>query len=242
MTGTNSSDDCITPDTSLIIKMIRNPNYRDMLRVRGDFDGKDVCICKQGVKEASKHRVGREAIRSMFEALNATVVFVDDSAPELRDEAEAMEGRNKGLHSGDSRFTATAKNRDSHLYTRDHAQAEAAEAEDIRVVNPDKVLGDDGWFHGKYGRGHFGPRPTAPSAPTTPAPKKHRRHHRRRARPRPSPPAPTQAPTQAPACSTQTTVPRTLLSRAHSTFRRILQPLLAQVRARLVETCRVWTR
>lgn len=238
MTGTNSSDDRITPDTSLIIKMSRNPNYRDMLRVRGDFDGKIALICKQGVKEASKHGVSRERIRSMFEALNASVVFVDDSAPELRDEAEAMVARNSGLHTSDSKFTARAKGSGSHLYTLDHAQAEAGAAEGIRVVNHDKVLGEDGWFHGKYGRGHFGPRPAAPTAPATLAPKKHRRHLRRRAYPHP--PAPT--PSSTPTCSTLTKAHRAPSRHAQQTFRRRLWHLMAQVRARLVKACRVWPR
>lgn len=215
MTARKNTDKDVTPDTSTIIRMIRSSNNRDLLRVRKVFDGKIVHICEQAAKEARKHGAGRKAIRSMFEALNATVVFDGASTRGLRDEAKAMEGRNKGLHSGDSEIAASAKSIDSVLCTRDKPQGKAAVAEGMPVVNPDGLLGSDGWFRGRYGRGHFGPSPPRHAPSSTPVPR--RRHkHRRRACPRVSDPRYRPAP----GCAVRTA--RRAQPRPSSRLRRLL--------------------
>ena len=231
MTARKNTGKHVTPDTSALLRMIRNRNYRDMLRVRKVFDGKIVHICEQAAKEARRHGAGRKAIRSMFEALNATVVFDGASTQALRDEAVAMEGRNKGLHPGDSEIAASAKSNDSALCTRDKPQGKAAAAEGMPVVNPDGLLGSDGWFRGRYGRGHFGPNPPRHAPSPTPVPRR-RRKHRRRACPSRSDPRYRPAP----GCAVRT------VRRAQPRPSGRLRRLLARARAWLARTYQVRSR
>ena len=196
MTDTNSKSNCTALDTNVIWNLIKDPNFADMLVMRGHLQGGAVVhIC--GAVEHELAKYGFDAADPLLEARGATVVYGHITA-EMRAGARAMEDRYKDLHYPDSLILAYAKAQGIGLMTRDKKLAAAAEFEGVRVVNPDQVCCSGGRFRGRYdssgrfrgrydssGRAHPRPRRPGPGSAPAAAPKRRRRNLRRRAYPHP---------------------------------------------------------
>lgn len=185
MTDKNSKTNCTAFDTNVIWRLIEEPNFADMLAMRGHLRGGAVVhIC--GAVEYELTKYDFDAAGSMLEARGATVVYgyITDK---MRADARVMEDRHKGLlHYPDSVILAYAKARGIGLVTCDKNLAAAAKLEGVRVVNPDQVCCSGGRFRGRYdvnARAHLRSRRFGPGSAPAAAPKRRRRNLRRRAYP-----------------------------------------------------------
>lgn len=187
MRDTNSKANCTAFDTNVIWRLIKEPNFADMLAMHGHLRGGAIVhICGAVEHELAKYDF--DAAGLMLEARGATVVhgYITDK---MRADARAMEDRHKGLlHCPDSLILAYAKAQGIGLVTCDKNLAAAAELEGIRVVNPDQVCCSGGRFRGRYdvnARPLFRSRRFGPGSAPAAASKHRRRNLRRRAYPHP---------------------------------------------------------
>ena len=131
------SQNGLTFDTCVGIKICENPNIGNLLECRVNFENSDIHLSSQTVFEVKRLGHDIDHISKQIQSTIGANIISGYITNDMQNDANYLESVCPTLHTGDSQILAYARATGTTLITCDRGLIEAASSTGIQVVNPD---------------------------------------------------------------------------------------------------------
>ena len=128
-----------TLDTCVLIKILENPNFGNLLKCRINFENSKIYLNSQTIGEAKKKGYDIAEIYSTIQIRFCQNVIFSQITDEMYTNARNLQQTYSSLHYGDSQILSFAKAKSLTLVSCDKGLIKAAKQSGISFVNPDTL-------------------------------------------------------------------------------------------------------